>query len=473
MVISYTKRLFKQLSKSKWIKIYFALVIIQTILSIPILVKTLVNTEDVRRTLPINQSTDYADTLFGNYLITKEYKIIYENVLFIVYEVWRLWILTDGIVHLNSLTILASAWFSVFSCIFNVMLVMESRNWASFSFDSLKLENMRLQIALTVVFFLLSIPVIIAAYKSSKEIGWEVYKKIGSSNHLKYLYHDVQRFALILKVNIFFQLFLLIGTTIISRKIAFVVISVAFSILLAIGLMFARVAISRESRWMMSVFLLLQVFLLACDIYCFIGLFEYPLTDIWHIGVVYETMMILYTANTIIFSFWFSYFYHAVQCQFNFGKGLKPFVEWYPFQSRKEDKKEGHNPAESGLRTRKIDECVPIDDDEDEEQDVGLLNKQDQFYGKNDEIPRASLERVDLVPYQIKVDRHQGLYKLDSIEFNNSAGYPVHKLEAQTLTRSSFSANSISNESDLSVTSRPPPYSNVDSVISLPQSDKW
>lgn len=148
-------------------------------------------------------------------------------------------------------------------------------------------------------------------------------------------------------------------------------------------------------------------------------------------------------------------------------------VEWFPFQSQKKDKKEGHNPAESGLRTRKINKCVPIDDDEDEEQDVGLLNKQDQFYGKNDEIPRVSLERVNLVPYQIKVDRHQGLYKLDSIEFNNSAGYPVHKLEAQTLTRSSFSANSISNESDLSVTARPPPYSNVDSVISLPQSDRW
>ncbi|KAI9273440.1 hypothetical protein EDC94DRAFT_194882 [Helicostylum pulchrum] len=465
MVISYTKRLFKQLSKSKWFKIYFTLVIIQTILSIPILVKTLVNTEGVRKTLPINKSTDYADALFGNYLIAKEYKIIYENVLFIVYEVWRLWILTDGIVHLNSLTILASAWFSVFSCIFNVMLVIESRNWASFSFDSLKLENMRLQIALTVVFFLLSIPVIIAAYKSSKEIGWEIYKKIGGSNHLKYLYHDVQRFALILKVDIFFQVFLLIGTTIISQKIEFVVISVALSILLAIGLMFARVAVSRESRWMMAVFLLLQTFLLACDVYCFIGLFQYPLTDIWYIGVVYVSGSIISITFTI---------YLTVQCQINFGKGLKPFIEWYPFQSQHKDKKEGHNPADSGLRTRRIDERMPIDDDdEDEEQDVGLLNKRDRFYGKNGEISRTSLERVDLVPYQIKVDRHQGLYKLDSIEFNSSSGFPVHKLEAQTLTRSSSSAISVSNESDLSVTTRPPPYSNIDNVISLPQSDRW
>ncbi|GAA5796909.1 hypothetical protein HPULCUR_002287 [Helicostylum pulchrum] len=323
---------------------------------------------------------------------------------------------------------------------------------------------MRLQIALTVVFFLLSIPVIIAAYKSSKEIGWEIYKKIGGSNHLKYLYHDVQRFALILKVDIFFQVFLLIGTTIISQKIEFVVISVALSILLAIGLMFARVAVSRESRWMMAVFLLLQAFLLACDVYCFIGLFQYPLTDIWYIGVVYVSGSIISITFTI---------YLTVQCQINFGKGLKPFIEWYPFQSQHKDKKEGHNPADSGLRTRRIDERMPIDDDdEDEEQDVGLLNKRDRFYGKNGEISRTSLERVDLVPYQIKVDRHQGLYKLDSIEFNSSSGFPVHKLEAQTLTRSSSLAISVSNESDLSVTTRPPPYSNIDNVISLPQSDR-
>ncbi|KAG2236072.1 hypothetical protein INT48_006088, partial [Thamnidium elegans] len=453
---------FKQLSKSKWIKIYFALVIIQTILSIPILVKTLVNTEDVRKTLPTNPSAEYSDALFGNYLITKEYKIIYENVLFIVYEVWRLWILTDGIVHLNSLTILASAWFSVFSCIFNVMLVIESRNWASFGFDSLKLENMRLQIALTSVFFLLSIPVIIAAYKSSKEIGWEIYKKIGSSNHLKYLYHDVQRFALILKVDIFFQVFLLIGTTIISQNIIFVIISVALSVLLAIGLMFARVAISRESRWMMAVFLLLQVFLLACDIYCFLGLFQYPLTEIWYIGVVYVSGSIISITFTI---------YLTIQCQFNFGKGLKPFVEWYPFRSQTQPKKEGYSTAESGLRTRRIDERMPIDDDD--EQDVGLLTKQDEFYGRNGAITRTSLERVDFVPYQIKLDRHQGLHKLNSIEFNNSTGFPVHKLEAQTLTASSSSVISISTESDLSLVTRPPPYSNTDTVISLHQSDRW
>lgn len=130
---------FEQLQKSRWIQIYFGLVILQTVLSVPILVKTLLNTD-----LIIHHSVETFDTdkdnLFGSDFVSKGYRVIYENSLFIAYETWRLWILTDGvfyfivlghicctktsfqIVHLNSLTILASAWFSVFSCAFNVMV---------------------------------------------------------------------------------------------------------------------------------------------------------------------------------------------------------------------------------------------------------------------------------------------------------------------------------------------------------------
>lgn len=60
-------------------------------------------------------------------------------------------------------------------------LVVESRKWTSDSFEPLKLENMRLQVVLTIIFFILSVPVIIFAYKSAKIIGWQIYKKIGSS----------------------------------------------------------------------------------------------------------------------------------------------------------------------------------------------------------------------------------------------------------------------------------------------------
>jgi len=106
-------------------------------------------------------------------------------------------------VHLNVLTILASAWFSFFSGIFNLLvmytcsmkacpitysliqLIIESNKWITSNFDELKEENKNLQIALTSTLFFLSVPVIISAYKTAKIIGWQVYKKIGSSIQLQ------------------------------------------------------------------------------------------------------------------------------------------------------------------------------------------------------------------------------------------------------------------------------------------------
>jgi hypothetical protein len=71
-------------------------------------VKTLINTEVVNQ---IENNSAVEDepllqeegTIFGDFLTSKGYKIIYENVLFIIYETWRLWILTDGVIIKNML----------------------------------------------------------------------------------------------------------------------------------------------------------------------------------------------------------------------------------------------------------------------------------------------------------------------------------------------------------------------------------
>ncbi|KAI9344748.1 hypothetical protein BD770DRAFT_397419 [Pilaira anomala] len=461
-MFSYIKRLFKQLSKSRWIQVYFVLVILQTLLSIPILVKTLLNAKNINQTLPLDASIRYQDALFGDELMIKEYKIVYENILFIVYEVWRIWILTDGIVHLNSLTILASAWFSLFSCIFNVMLVVESQNWATLDFDTLKVENLHLQIALTVILFILVIPVIIAAYKSSKIIGWQVYKKIGSSIQFKSIYHSVQKFALILKIDIFFQIFFMVSVVAIANELIFIFICIGLAVMLSIGLILSRVAITRESNWLMAIFLLLQVLLLVCDIYCMVGLFRYPWDAVWYIGVGYVTASIFSIIVTI---------YFAIICQMNFGKGLKPFVQWYPFEIKRKNRRNGSNALETGLFKTRIEERLPIDEDDDEHV-VDLLMKQETLFEKHDNITRTSLERVDLVPYQLKVNRHLGLHKLDSIEFLDTSGTSVQRLKMQPVAKTSSesirSISSLTADSGVCVASKPPLTYSPSSTIVVP-----
>ncbi|KAI8638936.1 hypothetical protein BD408DRAFT_422324 [Parasitella parasitica] len=395
MFFSYISRLFKQLSKSRWIQVYFALVIVQTLLSIPVLIKTLVNTEDVMQNTNHTQDDlslpDDRNAIFGNYLTAKGYKIIYENVLFIAFEIWRLWTLTDGIVHLNSLTILASAWFSVFSSVFNVLLVIESNKWITSKFEVLKVENKNLQIALSTTLFLLSVPVIISAYKTAKIIGWQVYKKIGSSIELQNMYQNVQWFALWLKIDIYFEIVLLIFTTVVSKRLGFQIICIIMTILVSVSLIFARFAITRESNWMMFAFLFLQVMLLVCNIYSLVGLFEYSAVDLWFTGIVYEFASSICIIITV---------YMAIRCQINFGKGLKPFVFWIPFQgTAKFIEEPPHYAIEAGLLGVKgSNDRMPIDDEDDDFYNESTLTETRKALvldDKSTQILRKSMEQVD------------------------------------------------------------------------------
>lgn len=107
---------FKQLSKSRWIQICFSLVILQTILSVPILLKTLKNTDTVNKDSENTDTTDDNHAIFGSNLTAKGYKIIYENILFIVFEVWRLWTLTDGVSIQNEISLYGSSSWHFFFC---------------------------------------------------------------------------------------------------------------------------------------------------------------------------------------------------------------------------------------------------------------------------------------------------------------------------------------------------------------------
>ncbi|KAL9560102.1 hypothetical protein PS6_000436 [Mucor atramentarius] len=373
---------------------------------------------------------DDRNTIFGDYLTAKGYKIIYENVLFIAFEVWRLWTLTDGIVHLNVLTILASAWFSFFSGIFNLLLIIESNKWIISKFDELKEENKNLQIALTSILFFLSVPVIISAYKTAKIIGWQVYKKIGSSIQLQNMYHAVQCFALWLKIDIYFEIVLLICTAIVTKRLAFQIICIVMVLLVSASLVFSRIAITKESNWMMFVFLFLQMVLLACNVYSLIGLFEYSVADLWFTGIIYEFSSIICIIVSIIITV-----YLAIRCQINFGKGLKPYaylvsVFWVPFQGTKRFIEEPpHHAIEAGLLgIKRNEDRMPIDDDEDDYyyHDASLAETKGMYMMNNDDVPRRSLERVDHVPFNVKMERYAGNTKLNSIKLPaSSAIQPV------------------------------------------------
>ncbi|KAI8368021.1 hypothetical protein EDC96DRAFT_506080 [Choanephora cucurbitarum] len=353
--IPYLGQLFKQTSKSRWIQLCLVFAIILAISTIPIMIKVLLNTNEINsHNLFI---PDESTSNFSEILAFKGNKIVYENSLFIAFEFWRLWCLTDGIVHLNSLTILASAWLSLFSVIFNILLVFESVKWNTY-YEPLKQENMHFQIALTVIFAVLTVPVIFSAHKSSKVIGWQVYKKIGSSIELQGMYNTVQWFALMLKIDTFFEVVLMGCTAIAIRSTTYRVIGGTMVVVLTLALIMARVAITRESRWMMCFFLVTQVGLLAINIFILTELLGASQEMQWFAGIGY----VLASCVCVIITSFLS-----MRCLLNFKKGLKPYVYWMPFGSTKDTtlgpSRSSIGPGLVGMTKTHGD--MPIDDDDD------------------------------------------------------------------------------------------------------------
>ncbi|OBZ87801.1 hypothetical protein A0J61_04150 [Choanephora cucurbitarum] len=427
--IPYLGQLFKQTSKSRWIQLCLVFAIISAISTIPIMIKVLLNTNEINShsgLIPDKSTTsNFSDTL-----VLKGNKIVYENSLFIAFEFWRLWCLTDGIIHLNSLTILASAWLSLFSVIFNILLVFESSKWIIF-YNPLKLENMHFQIALTVIFAVLTVPVILSAHKASKVIGWQVYKKIGSSiemqgklvyvsiqNGLKRkrigMYNTVQWFALMLKINTFFEVVLMGCAAIATSLTIYRVIGGTMVVVLTFALIMARVAITKESRWMMCFFLVTQIGLLAINIFILTELLDASQEMQWFAGIAYVVASCVCVVITLFLS---------IRCLLNFKKGLKPYVYWMPFGSTKDATLDPSSIGPGLVGKTKTHGDMPIDDDDD---------SGDSFY-------RSSTDTDDCSPSMLEKNKdHRQIYinkfgysrvshtSLDHPEITHPIQAPIH-----------------------------------------------
>lgn len=108
-------------------------------------------------------------------------------------------------------------------------------------------------------------------------------------------------------------------------------------------------------------------------------------------------------------------------------------VFWVPFQGTKRFIEEpSHHAIEAGLLGMKRNEDrMPIDDEDDYYyyNDSTITETKKAYMFNTDEfnnIPRTSLERVDNVPFNVKMERYSGNTKLDSIKLPTSTiAHPV------------------------------------------------
>lgn len=105
-------------------------------------------------------------------------------------------------------------------------------------------------------------------------------------------------------------------------------------------------------------------------------------------------------------------------------------VFWVPFQGTKRFIEEPpHHAIEAGLLGMKRNEDrMPIDDEDDDYyfNDLSITETKKVYMMNHDDIPRRSLERVEPVPFNVRMERYAGNTKLDSIKLPaSSTAQPV------------------------------------------------
>ncbi|SAL97889.1 hypothetical protein [Absidia glauca] len=309
-------QLFSEKSRSRilanrWTKSFLFLVVLQVLISLPILIIVSLNV------------MDYGDIDAETHVKVQHVRL--EVIWFILFELWRLWLVIDALIHCSSLTVITCGVLNLISTGFGAMECGETvKMQATTKYQNPQTlhENLVLQVVLTSTFGVLCLPTAYVVYKLALDYGWKTYRKVGAHITVQDMYFTVGCFILTLKIDTFFQVFIMVFYTVLGATDADALSWVPgiMALLCLFGLFWARKSVSDESHWQMALFLVIQL--------GFIGVNGWMLynhtfnTDPWYIIFFYASTSTFMTVVTIVF---------ALKCESNFNKGLKPFVHWNLF----------------------------------------------------------------------------------------------------------------------------------------------
>ncbi|KAG1140205.1 hypothetical protein G6F37_006973 [Rhizopus arrhizus] len=240
-------------------------------------------------------------------------RIKWENVAFISFQCWFIYMVFDATTYQNTAEILALAILNAVCAILGALQIFDGVKWLQ------RLTNVgspvgplftaeKLEIALSAVLVVFAIIMAFLSIQMSKQFGWNIYKKIGADVQIQKMYRTFQFFVLSLKINIFtgflVSLFYLIQFALKKDhdNLWKTVIQVIVTAIILPMLYFARTAGSTEK---------LFHFVLILDQ-------TFQPNDYWYTWIVLVFIGIILNMTSSILGF---------ICMRNFKKGLKPFVQ--------------------------------------------------------------------------------------------------------------------------------------------------
>ncbi|RUS32281.1 hypothetical protein BC938DRAFT_475861 [Jimgerdemannia flammicorona] len=315
-----------RINDSKWTRIFLACAILQTIIVLGLEGAILFeNFQAMQPLTTAKASPSFPDKEGVSTALDRLNRIKWENVAFIAFQLWALWLSFDGIINQNTVEIIAIAVINGLCAVVGVVQAADSAKWINY-ITALKLDisdlttGEKIEIAQTTFVFLFAGFSAFVSWKLYQSFGWNIYKKIGADLDVQVMYKTFQYFVLILKINIFFQ-FLSSGFYLIqwALKEGFRWETVYLSVVTALvlpALILGRASVSTESRMTMIIFISFQGLILT-HFGLILSQTLLPRNN-WYFWIFVVWCGIILTVATAVI---------AYLCMRKFGTGLKPYVQ--------------------------------------------------------------------------------------------------------------------------------------------------
>ncbi|RHZ67397.1 hypothetical protein Glove_301g57 [Diversispora epigaea] len=342
---------------SKWSKIFVLTSIIQAIITVILETRLLVRNDYLRQDLSTKSSNitgianltlttttttttyhfpemefAYCEPTDVDRLIERIKRIESENVIFMLFQIFQIWLNLDAIYRENTIQLITITIINFLCSAFSIIQLIEILVWRRRLMNACSLTTLHLvgyDIPLIIVYMLFATLMGFLCYHLYQEFGWNIYKTIGGNILMQRVYRTYLIFILFLKVDIFFLLIFAIETWVAyllqqsdSNQDTFVPHAIAsYNKVITVLIVFSEVIgiVSARKEWKigMIVFFVSWIGVTIDFIAILYSTAKSVSADSWYFLIIFLSVGVVLSVFTLIW---------GVFVFFNFGKGVKDIL---------------------------------------------------------------------------------------------------------------------------------------------------
>ncbi|CAB4392497.1 unnamed protein product [Rhizophagus irregularis] len=209
-----SKKLLDRINESRTTQLFILTSLLQAILVIALEVRVYRRNEDTSRSVIVYGRRISSSAACLEPSLLRLNNIIEENVIFIIFQIFQMWLCFNAIYNQNTIQIITIAAANFFCASFGIIQMLEVQKWYK---DFGKTCQIPLEIDFNPSFSSLDIPLVVVlmifgfimaflSWKLYRQFGWNIYKKIGGDIQKQAMFRTYLIYVMLLKLDLFFIL---------------------------------------------------------------------------------------------------------------------------------------------------------------------------------------------------------------------------------------------------------------------------